>query len=79
MKTGTVKTGDINTTVNTVGYVQFDQSQLSHVHSRVSGWIEKLYVEAEGDYIERGDRLYDLYSPEHFKCTGRIHSCAWAR
>ena len=64
VKTGAVKSGFLNTSVNTVGYVQFDQSQLSHVHSRVSGWIEKLYVEAEGDYIERGDRLFDLYSPE---------------
>lgn len=64
VKTGVVKSGNLNTSVNTVGYVQFDRSQLIHVHSRVSGWIEKLYVEAEGDYIERGKRLFDLYSPE---------------
>lgn len=64
VRTGHVESGYLNTSINTVGYVQFDPSQLSHVHSRVSGWIEKLYVEAEGDYIERGNRLFDLYSPE---------------
>lgn len=64
VKTGQVESGYLSTLIKTVGYVQFDPSQLSHVHSRVSGWIEKLYVEAEGDYIERGKRLFDLYSPE---------------
>ncbi|MDP5052280.1 MAG: efflux RND transporter periplasmic adaptor subunit, partial [Congregibacter sp.] len=50
--------------IRSVGYVQYDQDSLVHIHPRVEGWIEKLYVTAEGNPVERGAPLYDLYSPE---------------
>ncbi len=49
--------------INTVGYVAYDQAKLVHVHSRVDGWIEKLYVKATGDKVEKGQALYSIYSP----------------
>ncbi|MFV8818352.1 efflux RND transporter periplasmic adaptor subunit [Haliea sp. E17] len=50
--------------IRTVGYVQYDEDRLVHVHPRVEGWIEKLYVKAAGDPVAPGQPLYDLYSPE---------------
>lgn len=50
--------------IRTVGYVQYDEDRLIHVHSRVEGWIERLHVKAAGDPVEPGQPLYDLYSPE---------------
>ncbi|EED33705.1 secretion protein HlyD [gamma proteobacterium NOR5-3] len=50
--------------IRSVGYVQYDQDSLVHIHPRVEGWIEKLYVTAEGNPVEQGAPLYDLYSPE---------------
>jgi len=50
--------------IKTVGYVQYDEDQLYHVHPRVSGWVEKLYVKAAGDPVKKGQPLYDIYSPE---------------
>ena len=50
--------------IKTVGYVQFDQDQLIHVHPRVEGWIEKLYVKFSGESIQQGQPLYTLYSPQ---------------
>ena len=50
--------------IRTVGYVRYDEDQLTHIHPRVEGWIERLYVKAEGDPIKRGQPLYDLYSPQ---------------
>ena len=35
----------------------------SDVSSRVEGWIEDLYVKAEGDEVREGDLLFTLYSP----------------
>jgi Cu(I)/Ag(I) efflux system membrane fusion protein len=49
--------------INTVGYVTFDEDKLVHVHSRIEGWIEKLYVKAVGDKVEKGQALYAIYSP----------------
>ena len=34
------------------------------MHPRVEGWVEKLYVKADGDRVEKGQPLYALYSPE---------------
>jgi len=50
--------------ISTVGYVGYDEDQLIHVHPRVQGWIEKLYVKAEGDPVDKNQPLYELYSPE---------------
>lgn len=49
---------------DTVGEVDYDESQLIHIHSRVSGWVEKLTVTSAGDKIKKGQLLYEIYSPE---------------
>ncbi len=49
--------------ISTVGYVAFDENKLAHVHSRIEGWIENLYVKAVGDKVEKGQALYSIYSP----------------
>jgi membrane fusion protein, copper/silver efflux system len=50
--------------IDTVGYVDYDESKVSHIHLRTEGWIEKLAVRSEGERVKKGDRLFDLYSPE---------------
>ena len=50
--------------ISTVGYVQYDENQLVHIHPRVSGWIDTLYVKATGDPVKKDAPLYALYSPE---------------
>jgi Cu(I)/Ag(I) efflux system membrane fusion protein len=48
----------------TVGYVTFDESRLSRVTSRVSGYVEKLYVDKTYQMVREGDPLAEIYSPE---------------
>ena len=50
--------------IKTVGYVKYDEDLLVHIHPRVQGWIENLYVKASGDPVTRGQALYEIYSPE---------------
>ncbi|MGI1679034.1 MAG: efflux RND transporter periplasmic adaptor subunit [Cellvibrionaceae bacterium] len=64
VRTGTVVRESLHTEIVTVGYVQYDENDLIHIHPRVSGWIEKLYVKATGDPVEKEMPLYALYSPE---------------
>ncbi|MDF1588088.1 MAG: efflux RND transporter periplasmic adaptor subunit [Gammaproteobacteria bacterium] len=54
----------VHSKITTVGYVQYAEDKLVHIHPRVEGWIEKLYVKAAGDPVKRGQALYTLYSPE---------------
>jgi len=49
--------------IDTVGYVDFDESKVSHIHLRTEGWIEKLVVDSEGDRVKKGAFLFDVYSP----------------
>ncbi len=50
--------------IDTVGYVDFNEAMVSHIHLRTKGWIEKLTVKSEGARVKKGERLFDLYSPE---------------
>jgi len=54
----------LHTQINTVGYIVYDEDKLVHIHPRVQGWIDKLYVKSVGDPFKKGQALYDIYSPE---------------
>ncbi|MBB3167421.1 efflux RND transporter periplasmic adaptor subunit [Simiduia aestuariiviva] len=64
VRTATAEARVLSARITTVGYVGYDEDKLVHMHPRVEGWIEKLYVKAEGDPVQKGQPLYDLYSPE---------------
>ena len=49
--------------IDTVGYVDYDETKISHVHLRTDGWIERLFVKAIGDRVNQGEPLFELYSP----------------
>ena len=63
VRTAKAKRGELSRHIDTVGYVQFDEDTLHHVHTRVDGWIEKLAITATGDPVEKGQLLFELYSP----------------
>ncbi|MBM7072798.1 efflux RND transporter periplasmic adaptor subunit [Shewanella sp. 202IG2-18] len=56
--------------LKTIGQVQYDESQIYHQHSRVSGWVEKLAINSEGEQVKKGQLLYQLYSPELINAQG---------
>lgn len=58
-----VKKGKLDRLISTVGYVSFDEEKLSHLHTRVEGWVENLIVKATGDVVEKGQKLFEIYSP----------------
>ncbi|MFM2480432.1 efflux RND transporter periplasmic adaptor subunit [Celerinatantimonas sp. YJH-8] len=51
-------------TIATLGIFQIDPYQQVNVTPRVSGWIEKQFVQSVGDPITQGQPLYTLYSPD---------------
>ncbi|TGD71520.1 efflux RND transporter periplasmic adaptor subunit [Mangrovimicrobium sediminis] len=63
VRTAKVSTGRLRASLDTVGYVQYDEDLLIHIHPRVAGWIEVLNVKAAGDPVAKGAPLYTLYSP----------------
>ncbi len=64
VRTAAVQFKPFNMAINTVGYVGFDEDRLIHIHPRVEGWLEKLYVKSEGESVQAGQPLYAMYSPK---------------
>ena len=63
VRTALVEKRVLQSQIKTVGYVQYDEDQLIHIHPRIEGWIEKLFVKAIGDPVKKGQPLYEIYSP----------------
>ncbi len=64
IRTAKVRQGPLVLRLDSVGRVAYDEDLQIHVHTRVSGWLERLYVKADGDWVEKGQLLFSLYSPE---------------
>lgn len=64
VKTAVVKTEDLSRTIRAVGLVQVDETRVAHVHTKVSGWVRKVFVDYTWQHVHRGDPLFALYSPE---------------
>jgi RND family efflux transporter MFP subunit len=47
-----------------VGTVTFDERNLNVITTKVDGWVDRLYVNATGDPVRRGQTLLSIYSPE---------------
>ncbi|HEX7840539.1 MAG TPA: efflux RND transporter periplasmic adaptor subunit [Kofleriaceae bacterium] len=51
-------------TVRTVGMLAYDETRTAQIHTRVSGWVEQLYVDYVGKPVRRGQPLFAVYSPD---------------
>lgn len=59
-----VRRETISQPIRTVATVVPDESRVSHVHTRVSGWMEKLYVNTTGERVRAGQPLAGIFSQE---------------
>ena len=64
VRTATVERSALQRVIDTVGYVEYDETRVSHIHLRTEGWIEQLVAHSEGERISKGEQLLALYSPE---------------
>jgi len=64
IQTVPARSGMLARTIRTVGEVKADETRVRHVHTKVSGWVEKLFVNSSGQAVRKGQPLLSLYSPE---------------
>ena len=50
--------------VRAVATVVTDESRISHVHTRVAGWVEQLHVNTTGEMVRAGQPLARIFSQE---------------
>ena len=64
VRTALVTQGPLTKAVKTVGTLEAPEPGMHDISLKVSGWIEKLYANQDGQHIHKGDPLFDLYSPD---------------
>jgi Cu(I)/Ag(I) efflux system membrane fusion protein/cobalt-zinc-cadmium efflux system membrane fusion protein len=64
IRTGTVERGVLRKKVRTVGMITYDERKIASVNTKITGWVEKLYVDETGQSVKKGQPLLEIYSPE---------------
>ena len=64
VRTEVARLEQVNVSVRAVGRVVYDESRLSEVTVKYEGFVGKLHVDRTGDRIQRGQVLFEIYSPE---------------
>ena len=64
VRTAEVTRGPLQRVIRTVGVIDYNETALADVTTKFRGWIEKLYVDATGKLVKKGEPLFDIYSPD---------------
>ena len=64
LKTTEVTQGNVGGAWRTVGRVAMDETRVRHINLKISGFIERIYVDFVGKQVRKGDPLFSIYSPE---------------
>lgn len=63
VRTCNVERRTLTQRIETVGYVEYDRTRLRHIYPPADGQIEKLALSSEGERVEKGQFLFQLFSP----------------
>src|SRR5229473_2562012 len=61
---GKVESKPVSTELRFYGNVQVDERRQAYVQTRFAGWIRKVYADATGNFIGKGQPLFTIYSPD---------------
>src|SRR5262244_2358997 len=61
---GKVESKSVSTDLRFYGNVQVDERRQAYVQTRFAGWIRKVYADATGNFIGKGQPLFTIYSPD---------------
>ncbi|MGH8169605.1 MAG: FixH family protein [Steroidobacteraceae bacterium] len=62
--TGEVESRLVDDRISTTGNVTVDETKLSYVQVRFSGYIQRVYVDSTYQQVKRGQPLFTIYSPD---------------
>ena len=51
-------------TVRTTAQLTADETKIAHVHVKVTGYIDKVFVDYVGHLVKKGEPLFTIYSPD---------------
>lgn len=79
VKYGYVEKGGGSRTIRAVGKVAFDETRIQHIHTKVEGWIDQVFVGYTGQLVTKGQPLMTVYSPDMLASQQELLLAAKAR
>ncbi|MCY3704395.1 MAG: efflux RND transporter periplasmic adaptor subunit [Gammaproteobacteria bacterium] len=64
VRTAEVHRGSLPVLIRTVGILAHNEERVVSVQTKYEGWIEQASVNNVGETVDRGDALFEIYSPE---------------
>jgi len=64
VETVLVRRRKLSREIRAVGKVQYNETALANIVSRVDGYVERLFVDFTGVEVKLGDHLVEIYSPD---------------
>jgi RND family efflux transporter MFP subunit len=64
VRTGQVESRTVEDEIHVTGNVAIDETRLSTVQVRYSGYIQKVFADATYQYLRKGQPLFTIYSPD---------------
>ena len=64
MRSVPAEMGTLTKEIRITGKVTYDETHQTHIHSKVSGYIEDVFADSVGKQVRVGDPLFTIYSPD---------------
>jgi RND family efflux transporter MFP subunit len=64
VRTAVVERKSLVRDIRTTAQIVADETRIAHVHVKVAGFIDKVYVDFVGQLVTKGQSLFTLYSPD---------------
>ncbi len=64
VKTAVAEHRTLSKEIRSVGKVAFDETKVTHIHTKISGFIEEVFADFVGKPVRKGQALFTLYSPD---------------
>lgn len=64
VKTAVVEMQILNDELRVPGNVDVNEQQVSYVQTRFPGWIQRVFANATYQYVQKGQPLFTIYSPD---------------
>lgn len=61
---GNVAYEPVSKTLRTVGRLMYDETKITRIHTKIEGWIDKVFVDFTGKLVQKDQPLITLYSPQ---------------
>ena len=55
---------ELKQTLRATGRIEIDERRTYTIAPKFEGWVEKLHVNTTGQFVSKGQALFDVYSPE---------------